>query len=94
MQSKLIKITVLALSLGMLGGCAADMTQIDAAKAQASAALAKATDAYNLAQNAHTVASEAAYNADKATQTAQTALECCNANSSRLDRMFEKAMMK
>jgi hypothetical protein len=93
MRSKLIKISVLALSLGLVGGCA-DMSQIDAIKAQANAALAKATDAYNLAQNAHTVASEAAYNADKATQTAQTALECCNENTSRLDRMFEKAMMK
>jgi len=94
MQTKLIKISVLALSLGLVGGCAVDMSQVDAAKAQASAALAKATDAYNLAQNAHTVASEASYNATQAQKTAQTALECCNENSSRLDRMFEKAMMK
>lgn len=93
MQTKLIKISVLALSLGLVGGCA-DMSQIDAIKAQANAALSKATDAYNLAQNAHTVASEAAYNATQAQKTAQTALECCNENSSRLDRMFEKAMMK
>jgi hypothetical protein len=93
MQTKLIKISVLALSLGLVGGCA-DMSQIDAIKAQANAALSKATDAYNLAQNAHTVASEAAYNATVAQKTAQTALECCNENSSRLDRMFEKAMMK
>ena len=93
MQSKLIKISVLALSLGMVGGCA-DMSQMDAIKAQTSAAMAKATDAYNLAQNAHTVASEAAYEATQATKTSQAALECCNANTSRLDRMFEKAMMK
>lgn len=92
-MQKLIKISVLALSMGLVGGCA-DMTRIDAAKAAADAAMAKANDAYNLAQNAHTVASEASFAADKASKDAQAALACCNENSSRLDRMFEKAMMK
>ena len=93
MQTKLIKLSVLALSIGLVGGCA-DMSQIDEAKAAAANAMAKATDAYNLAQNAHTVASEAAYNADQAQKSAESALACCNDNASRLDRMFEKAMMK
>ena len=93
MQTKLIKISILALSIGLLGGCA-DTTQIDAVKATADAAMAKANDAYNLAQNAHTVASEAAYAADKASKDAQAALACCNENSKRLDKMFEKAMQK
>ena len=93
MQSKIIKVSVLALSLGMLGGCA-DMTQIDAAKAEAAAAMAKATEAYNLAALGHGIASEAAYTAQQAQSTANSALECCNANSQKLDRMFEKAMMK
>ena len=93
MQSNIIKVTVLALSLGMLGGCA-DMTQIEEAKAAAAAAMDKATDAYNLAQSSHTIASEAAYSAQQAQSTAEAALECCNANSSKLDRMFQKAMMK
>ncbi|MBL1142456.1 MAG: hypothetical protein HND53_10530 [Proteobacteria bacterium] len=92
-MSKIIKVSVLALSLAMLGGCA-DMTQIDAAKAQAAAAMAKATDAYNLASTAHGIASEGAYAAQQAQATADAALECCNANSQKLDRMFEKAMMK
>jgi hypothetical protein len=56
--------------------------------------MARANDAYNLAQNAHTVGSEAAYAADQATRSAEAALACCNENASRLDRMFEKAMMK
>ena len=93
MQSNLLKVSVLALSLGMLGGCA-DMTQIDAVKAEAAAAMAKATDAYNLASLGHGIASEAAYAAEQAQSTANAALECCNANSQKLDRMFEKAMMK
>lgn len=93
MQSKLIKISILALSMGLLGGCA-DTTLIDAAKASADAAMARANDAYNLAQNAHTVASEAAYAADKAGKDAQAALACCNENSRRLDKAFEATMRK
>ncbi len=93
MQSKIVKASILVLSMGMLGGCA-DMKQIEEAKAAANAALQKANSAYNLAQTAHTVASEAAYNATQAQATATAALKCCNDNSSRMDRMFEKAMMK
>ena len=93
MQSKIIKVTALAISLGMLGGCA-DMTQIEEVKATAAAAMAKATDAYNLAQIANTTASEASYAASEAQATANAALACCNDNSSKLDRMFQKAMMK
>ena len=93
MQNKMIKVTVLALSLGMLGGCA-DMAQVEEAKAAAASAMARANEAYNLAQNASNVASEAAYAASEAQSSAEAALECCNNNSSKLDRMFEKAMMK
>jgi len=93
MYTKLIKASVLALSMGLVGGCA-DMTQLEEAKASAAAAMAKATDAYNLAQNAHTVASEASHAAEQATKSAEAALECCNENSRKLDQMFEKAMKK
>ena len=93
MQSKIIKVTLLAVSLGMLGGCATT-EQLEEAKAMASASMEKANDAYNLAQIANTTASEASYAAQQAQATAQSALECCNDNSSKLDRMFQKAMMK
>ena len=93
MQTKLLKIAVVAISMGLVGGCA-DMTQVEAAKAAADAAMERANDAYNLAQNAHTVASEASYAADQAQKDAQAALACCNDNASKLDRMFQKAMMK
>ena len=93
MQTKIVNAFILALSLAFLGGCA-DTTQIEQVQAAADAAMARANDAYNLAQTAHTVASEAAYAADQAQKDAQAALACCNDNASRLDRMFEKAMMK
>ncbi len=90
MQSKITKISILALALGMLGGCAAPPVDSSAV----SAAMAKATDAYNLATEARQIASDAAYSASQAQATADAALECCNQNSQKLDRMFEKAMMK
>ena len=93
MLIKLTKIFALALVLGFSGGCA-DMTQIDAIKATADAALAEAKHASSQANNAMNVASEAAYAASQAQADATAALECCNDNSARLDRMFEKAMMK
>lgn len=93
MQSKIVKVSLLAISLSMLGGCVTS-EQLEEVKASASAANAKATDAYNLAQIANTTASEAAYAAEQAQSTAESALECCNANSQKLDRMFQKAMMK
>ena len=93
MQSNIVKFSVLALSLGMLGGCA-DMARFEEAKAAAAAAMEKANDAYNLAQVANTTASEAAYSAEQAQSTAESAIACCNDNSSKLDRMFQKAMMK
>jgi len=57
MQSKIIKISILTLALGLLGGCAAlpvDSSAIDAV-------MSKAIDAYNLATNAREIVSEAVY---------------------------------
>ena len=93
MQMKTIKITLLAASIGLIGGCA-DTAQLEEVRSMASAAQAKADDAYNLAQIANTTASEASYAAQQAEATATAALECCNSNSSKLDRMFQKAMQK
>lgn len=97
MQTKIIKISVLALSLAMLGGCG-NMKQMEAdissANAAASAAMSKATEAYNLASKSQSTASEAALAASNAQATADEALACCKANSDKIDRMFEKAMMK
>lgn len=91
MQTKMIKVGVLALSLAMLGGCAGDMKQL---KADVAAASAKANDAYSLATKSQKTASDAALAAAKAQATADEALACCKANSDKIDRMFEKAMAK
>ena len=96
MQSNLLKATILGLSILSFSGCAtqADVGKVDAALEAAEGALAKALDAYALATQANSTASEAAYAAQKAQETADAALACCNNNASKMDRMFEKAMVK
>lgn len=93
MNNKLTKIFALALVLGFAGGCA-DMASIEKAQATADRALTEAQAASAQANNAMNVGSEAAYAASQAQADATAALECCNDNAARLDRMFEKAMMK
>ncbi len=93
MLVKITKIFTLAFAIGLTGGCA-DVAQMNALKATADAALAEARSASATANNALTVAGEANVTALNAQKTATAALECCNDNTARLDRMFEKAMMK
>ena len=93
MQAKLTKIIALAFVLTLAGGCATT-EQLKAVQASADAAMAEAQSATGQATNALSVASEAAYAASQAQADATAALECCNDNSARMDRMFEKAMMK
>lgn len=93
MQKRLTGILTLAFILLWIGGCTS-MEQIASVQATADAALAEAKSALSRANAAHKVASEASYASEQAEQSAAGALECCNDNSSRLDRLFEKAMMK
>lgn len=94
MKTKLVKISALALALGLIGGCGVTQEQLDEVRATAETALSEAKAAQSRADNAHEVASEAGYAASEAQKSVQTALECCNENAARLDRMFEKAMAK
>ena len=93
MNNKLTRIFVLALVLGFAGGCA-DMAAVEKAQSTANAALAEAQSASGRANNAMNLASEAAFAASRAQSDAAAALSCCSDNTARLDRMFEKAMMK
>jgi len=93
MQFKTVKLALLAASVAVVSGCA-DNTQLKEVQSMAAAAMTKANEAYNLATVANTNASDANFAAQEAQNTANAALECCNANSSKLDRMFQKAMSK
>ncbi len=95
MQTKLIKITFLAVSVALVGGCETiTKQQLAEVRSIATSAAADANQAMGQANNALQVANEANITAIEAQKTSQLALECCNANSQKLDRMFQKAMMK
>lgn len=94
MKTTFVKVSVLAMALGLLAGCGVTQEQLDEVRAIAERAQSQAASAQSRADNAHTVASEATYAASEAQKSVQTALECCNENRARLDRMFERAMAK
>ena len=88
-----MKIFFSIIVLSLFGACA-DITQIDAAKEQAAAALSSAQAASEKADEALRTASQANDAAAEAQRDANAAATCCDENTSRLDRMFEKAMAK
>lgn len=95
MQTRIIKAAVLAASFSLMGGCATiTPEQFAAVESMAKSAAEDANSAMGTANNALAVANEANYTATEAQKTAEMALNCCNENSTKLDRMFQKAMMK
>lgn len=87
------RMTALAAVLGLAAGCATT-EQIDEVRAIANNALSEARAAASAANNAQNVASEAAYAAQQAQAAAEAAQRCCDANTDKIDRMFQKAMTK
>lgn len=94
MKRTLMQVSALAMVLGLLGGCAATPQQIDEVRTMAQKAMDTANQASSQASSALSTANEALDTARKAQSSADNALDCCNANSSKIDRMFEKAMRK
>lgn len=95
MQTKAIKITLLATSIALLGGCATvTPEQLAEVRSIATSAAGDANQAMGMANNALQVANEANITAIEAQKTSELALDCCNQNTQKLDRMFQKAMMK
>ena len=93
MKTTIVKATAIALALGMLGGCATT-EEIAQIRATAEKALSTANSATSRADNALSVANSALDAANSAQSTAEAAQACCSENTSRLDKMFEKAMAK
>lgn len=96
MQNSLIsttRVTVLALSVGLIGGCAStsDLERVEGIANQAASDAAAAKAAATGAQSA---ARDSAAAAAEAQRTGDAAQRCCSENSEKLDRMFHKAMHK
>jgi len=93
MKKTLIKTSILVLALGTLGACATT-EQLAQVRSMAESAQSAANSASQRADSAVTTANRAMDAANSAKAAADAAAACCNANTSRLDRMFEKAMQK
>lgn len=100
MKKTLVKVTFLAAVLMVLGGCATveQLNEVRAiaenAQSAANNAASAAGSASSAADSAAAAANQAASAASEAQSAADAAMACCNENTSKLDRMFEKAMQK
>lgn len=93
MKSTVLKASILASAIVLLSGCATT-EEIAQIRSLAESAQSAANSAQSTAGNALGVANQALDAARAAQSSADAAAACCNENSSRLDRMFEKAMQK
>jgi hypothetical protein len=96
MKRTLIKVTFFAAILMILGGCATveQLNEVRAIAENAQSVANSAASAASAADGAMSAANQAMDAAKAAQSAADAALACCNENSSKLDRMFEKAMQK
>jgi hypothetical protein len=82
-------------SLAIVTGCASvTQEQLDEVRAAAESAQTAATAAQRTATQAQQTAQGAQSSATQALQAAQRAQACCDANTQRIDRMFEESQAK
>jgi N-methylhydantoinase A/oxoprolinase/acetone carboxylase beta subunit len=93
MKKIIVKASIIALALGALGGCATT-DEIAQIRSTAEKALSTANSATSRADNALSAANQALDAANAAQSAADAAATCCSENTSRTNKMFEKAMQK
>lgn len=100
MMKNVLKVAAAALVLGAASGCANTDT-LNEIRATAEAAAADAAAAKTAAEAARAAADRASQQAASANSTANQALSaansaqsCCDANTERLERMFQRSMSK
>lgn len=95
-----MKAGAIAIALAIASGCATQSAldevkaTADRALSEAQAAKSSADAASRAANDAKQMAAAAQSAADQAGRAAQAAQACCNRNSEKIDRMFEKAQRK
>ena len=100
MIKNVLKVGAAALVLGVASGCS-NTTLLEEVRATANSAAADAAAAKSAAEAARAAADRASQQAASAQSTASQALStansaqsCCDANTERLERMFQKSMSK
>ena len=76
----LTRLSIAALAVGLVAGCAVTKEDLEAVRVEA--------------QQASATANNAQATADQALRAAQDAQACCRANEEKFDRMFRRSMMK
>ena len=87
------RVTALGLFLGLAMGCAT-RGQLDEIRATAENALSEARTASQTANDSMDEIRSARDASLQAQRAADNALACCNDNAEKIERMFERAMMK
>jgi hypothetical protein len=91
MKIMFIKASIIAMALAV-AGC--ETASIQEVRAIAEAAQSTANNAASQASSALSTANQALDAARAAQSAAKAAQDCCNANTTKIDRMFEEAMKK
>ncbi|HEX7081939.1 MAG TPA: Lpp/OprI family alanine-zipper lipoprotein [Gammaproteobacteria bacterium] len=90
-----LRAAALIVGAAIATGCASvTAEQLEEVRAAAEAAQNAADQAQRAANEARQAASGAQSTANQALQAAQAAQACCDANSQRIDRMFEQSQAK
>jgi len=90
-----ITILVSSLVLALASGCATvSKDQLDEVRAMAEKAMSSSETATMTAEKAMSTAEGAMSKADAAMGAANGAQACCDANTDRIDRAFQKSMQK
>ena len=94
-MKKAVKLILFAAGLSSLAACSqVSPDKMKELERMAQRALNEAQTATSRADNALSVASEAEHTANQARNKAEAALRCCNENSAKIDRAFEKVTRK
>jgi murein lipoprotein len=91
---RLVSIPAVAMAVGLIAGCASPAMQSDELRTMVEEAQSTADQALRAANEANSKATDASQKADKALSVANDAQACCQRNSSKIDRLLEKSMMK
>jgi len=93
MRNKIAKFSLVVFIAGLSAGCAT-VAQLNEVRDIARQAQADAAQAVNTVDAATRAADGAKSAADQALRAAEEAKACCQRNSDKIDRMFEKSMQK
>lgn len=90
---RLVAAGTLVSGMAAFSGCAT-VEQLDEVRKIAEDAKSSADSALQSASQGQQMARDAQSSADQAMRAAEAAQACCNANSERMERMFQRSMAK